>query len=183
MSDQEIGKKEEERNALNLFLEAYEFTTQVSLQVVADGEPPDFICRRPEGALVGIEFTKVMVRPDVCTELLIPGNRAGLEPYEASEAIYATIEEKDAKRQGPDWRLPDPAILVIQVMDTGVEELEAFFRDADIKDDFKGFGFKEIWIANHASVEAYRGVTLFGLFPDEWWGPHERWNQWEKPYG
>lgn len=174
MSDQQIGKKEEERTALDLFLEAYEFTTGVALQRNADGERPDFICRKADGSLVGIEFTKVMAHPDY---------DAGLVAYEASEAIYAAIEEKDVKRQAPDWRFPEAAILVIQVMDTDVAELEVFFAHADIEDDFKHFGFMEIWIANYASVDAYRGVTLFGLFPGQWWGPHERWNQWEKPYG
>lgn len=174
MSDQEIGKKEEERIAFELFREAYQFTTGVHFEVLADGERFDFICQRPDGSLVGIEFTKVMARPDY---------GAGLGAYEASEAIYAAIEEKDVKRQARGWRLPEAAILVIQVMDTDVEELEAFFAHADIEDDFKGFGFTEIWIANHTSIEAYRGVTLFGLFPGHWWGPHERWNHWEKPYG
>ncbi|MFQ5898889.1 MAG: hypothetical protein ACE5JN_11675, partial [Candidatus Methylomirabilia bacterium] len=133
MSDQEIGKKKEERIAFELFREAYEFTTDVRLEVLVDGERPDFICRRPDGSLVGVEFTKVMARPSY---------GAGLGAYEASEAIYAAIEEKDMRRQAPDWRLPEASILVIQVMDTEVEELEAFFADANIKDDFKGFGFR-----------------------------------------
>ena len=186
MSDQEIGKKEEERIALDYFIEAYEFTTGVQLHYVpfvSDSERPDFVCQTPTGELIGVEITKVMVRPNVKGELIALGESTQLGAYEATEAIFAAVEEKEMKRRSPGWSLPDNTILVLQVLDTNVDELEGFLLDADLRKDFQGFGFHEIWIANHGSVEAYRGVTLFGLYPEQWWGLHERWNQWEKPYG
>ncbi len=186
MSDQEIGKKEEERTALDYFLEAYEFATGITLRYVpfaSDSERPDFVCQALTGELVGIEVTKVMVRPDIKGELIALGEFTTLEPYEASEAIFNAIEQKEAKRCSPDWKLPDNTILVLQVLDTDVDALETFLVNTDLRDDFHDFGFREIWIANFDSVEAYGGATLFGLYPKQWWGPHKRWNQSAKPYG
>lgn len=185
-SDQEIGKKEGERIALDYFLDAYEFTTGIRLgyiPIASDSERPDFVCETPSGDIVGVEITKVMVRPNIKGELVALGDAPRLGAYEASEAIFAAVEEKEAKRQSPDWKLPDNTILVLQVFDTDVQEFEAFLRNADLRGDFNAFGFREIWVANHDSVEAYGGVTLFGLHPAKWWGPHERWNHSAKPYG
>jgi len=74
-------------------------------------------------------------------------------------------------------------ILVIQVLDTDIDELGAFYASVNLHDDFAEFGFQEIWVADCGSIEAYGGVTLIGLHPEQWWGPHERWNHFQKPYG
>lgn len=181
MSDQQIGKKEEELIGLDYFLEAYEFATGVQLNYtpcVSHSERPDFVCQTPTAELVGVELTKVMMPP------LIPlGDCTQLCMYDVSEALFAAVEEKDAKRRSVDWKLPNNTILILQVFGIDVDELADYLLDADLRQDFHGFGFREIWISNHGSVEAYGGVTLFGLYPDKWWGPHERWNQWAKPYG
>jgi hypothetical protein len=182
MSYQQIGKKEEEGIALGYFLEAYEFATGVQLKytpLVSHSERPDFVCQAPTGELVGVEITKVMMPP------LIPladSTQQHQYKYEACKALCTVVEEKETKRRSPDWKIPNNSILVLQIFDTDYE-LAAFLLDAYLRQDFQGFGFREIWIANHASVEPYGGVTLFGLYPEQWWGPHERWNQWAKPYG
>jgi hypothetical protein len=181
MSDQQIGRKEEEGIALAYFLEAYQFTTGVHLHppLLSHSERPDFVCQAPTGELVGVEITKVMMPP------LIPlsdSTQVYDYKYQASEALFAAVEEKETKRRSPDWKIPHNTILVLQIFDTD-DELAAFLLGADLRQDFQGFGFREIWIANHASVEAYGGVTLFGLYPEQWWGRYERWNQWAKPYG
>jgi hypothetical protein len=59
-SDSDLGKKEEEREALYPFLEAYPRVTGQVLSIVGEGENPDFICLRPAGEPVGIELSKVM---------------------------------------------------------------------------------------------------------------------------
>lgn len=51
-SDRDIGKKEEEREALYPFLQAYAAVTGQTLSVVCEDENPDFICLRPSGELV-----------------------------------------------------------------------------------------------------------------------------------
>lgn len=186
MSDLELGKKEEERIALDYFLDAYAFTTGNELEytpLASDSERPDFICRSESGELVGVEITRVMVQPDVRSELVALGISRQLDGFQASEAVFAAIEEKDRKRCSPGWRLAEDTILVIQVLDTEVDALGAFYSGANIYGDYADFGFREIWIADCASIEAYGGVTLIGLHPPKWWGPHERWNHFQKPYG
>lgn len=186
VNDQVIGKKELERESLGYFLEAYEFTTGIRLEyfpLASDWERPDFVCRTPGGEFVGVEITSVMVRPNVKSDLIALSESTTLDAFTASEAVFMTIEEKERKRLSPGWTLPDSTILVIEVFDTDVEELEEFLVDVDLKDDLRGFGFMEIWIANRGTVEPYGGATLFGLFPEKWWGPHECWNHWSKPYG
>lgn len=171
---------------LDYFLSAYEFTTGVLLNYspgASDNERPDFVCQAPDGELVGLEVTKVVLPPNVKRRLTTVGETTQLEAYHASEIIFSLVEKKDLKRRSPSWHLPENTILVIQVLDTDVDELETFLVDAELREDFRGFGFREIWIANFCSVEPYRSVTLFGLYPEKWWGPHERWNQGEKPYG
>ena len=63
MSDQQIGKKEVEREELYPFLEAYEWVTGESLSLVESGENPDFVCKRPDGSEVGIELSKITRDP------------------------------------------------------------------------------------------------------------------------
>lgn len=180
MSDQQVGKKEEELIALAYFLDAYEYTTGVHLDytpIVSQSERPDFVCQAPTGEPVGIEITEVIVQRNAVAD------STQLCMYDVSEALFAAAEEKDAKRRSPGWRLPNNTILVLQVFGTDVDELADYLLATDLPEDFNGFGFREIWISNHGSVEAYGGVTLFGLYPNKWWGAHARWNQWAKPYG
>ncbi|HXM80759.1 MAG TPA: hypothetical protein VN929_02410 [Burkholderiales bacterium] len=186
MSDLEIGKKEEERIALDYFLDAYAFTTGAQLEYIpfaSDGERPDFLCRTAAGEVIGVEITRVMVRPHIKGELIALGASTRLNALAASEAVFAVVEEKDRKRRSLGWRLPENTILVIHVLDTDVDELGALYASANLHDDFADFGFREIWIADCGSIEAYGGVTLIGLHPEQWWGPHERWNHFQKPYG
>ena len=51
------------------------------------------------------------------------------------------------------------------------------------KDDFRSYGFDEIWIADYTGLEAYGDIELFCLYPPEWWGFYERENPGRKPYG
>ena len=64
MSDQEYGKKIIEKEAFYEFLSAYEHVTGESLELIADGERPDFICRRDDGSYCGLELTQVIRDPD-----------------------------------------------------------------------------------------------------------------------
>ncbi|MDO9559168.1 MAG: hypothetical protein Q7I89_05715 [Syntrophales bacterium] len=172
--------------ALEYFIEAYKFATGTKLlyiPFVSDSERPDFVCQTPVGDLVGVEITEVMMCWKIKEEISALGESDHLTAYQASEIIIDSIRKKEEKRSSPNWKFPDNLILFIQVLDIEVDELEKFLLSADLRKDFHGYGFREIWIANFDSVATYRSVTLFGLYPEQIWGPHDRWNQWEKPYG
>ena len=186
MSEREIDKKEDERYVLSFFLDAYERTTGVHLYCephFVNNESPDFICQSPEGAPLGIEITKVLIRPNIKSEITIPGQNVKLDAYAAAEAVLNAIKCKDKKRCSSHWHYPDSTILVIQLLDANLPEFESFLLNNDLRDDFQHSGFREIWVINHDSVESYGNASLFGLSPLRWWGSHDRLNHDQKPYG
>jgi hypothetical protein len=61
--------KDSEREHLKYFLSARKYATGEELVLVSDCESPDFICRRPNGQLVGIEHTRIEYNPER-TEIL-----------------------------------------------------------------------------------------------------------------
>src|SRR5271169_3240505 len=64
MSDSDLGKREEEREHLALFLDAYRDATGETFPELYDSETPDFIGRDREGRVVGIEITRLRFAPD-----------------------------------------------------------------------------------------------------------------------
>lgn len=180
MSDQEFAKKTAEEWDLDLFLDAYREGTGERLQVVEVRERPDFICRRPDGSLVGIELTRARRDPQSLTADLIYGNQFA-DPRLTWDFICRSIEWKEKKRTSHDWGCADSTILVIPV-DCPLDDLAYYLNDWP-PDDFDGHGFLAIFIADHSELDAYDAVELFALHHPE----SELRGHWErdrgKPYG
>jgi hypothetical protein len=180
MNDKELGKKTVEQEELNLFLDAHKYATGQRLAVVGCGEPPDFICARLDGTHVGVELT----RGDGDLKVMESIQQDQGEPrfgYSAFEEMVWRIDEKERPRRG-DWTLPGNSILVVQTFFFPVADLEEWLTP-DLQADFGSYGFTEIWLADHTTVEPYGGVELFGLKPVKWWGYHPREDFAGKPYG
>lgn len=181
MSNQEIGKKGIERMELEPFLEAYERVTGETLISVATGENPDFICERPNGEKVGIELTKLTRDPnDIFWESVLD-RKEHMDAYEVQEYIYHLIERKEKARISRYTSRVKENILVIQLIDGSLGTIGIGFEG--LRADFADHGFCEIWLADYSGLEAYSDVELFGLYPEKWWGYHQRpWPD-RKPYG
>ena len=182
MSDRELGKKMGEEEELLFFLEAYKEVVEEYLSYsFGRHERPDFICYRPDDTPVGIELVKVMRDPRDAQADLIFHRIEYMDGEDALETLYYLIDKKDKKRQQSDWILSNNTILVLQFFDCPISALN--FIDDSLKNDFKSFGFDEIWIADYTGVEAYGDIELFCLYPSEWWGFYARNNPGRKPFG
>jgi hypothetical protein len=170
-----IGETEQ----LRLFRDAYRDATGQRLRVVRKSERPDFICKRPDGTLVGVEFTLVTRDPESSSWDSILNGVEYMDGSDASMEIQAAVSRKAAKRAGPDWQLPDSSILVLSTPDCPISDLAYYLNG--VRGEFEGSGFTEIWLADHSETEAYGAVELFCLWPDEWWGWYRR--QRGKPFG
>lgn len=181
MSDQQIGKKEVERSELYYFLDSYERATGDKFTELASGECPDFICARSNGEEVGVELVRVMRDPEEAQFDGIVNKKFQADPQETLDRIFDLLDDKDKKRSNKYGRWANKTILVLQLLDCSILSLQSLL--SDVKSDFAGYGFVEIWIADYTGVEAYRDIELFGLVPVKWWGYHQRQNPYRKPYG
>jgi hypothetical protein len=172
MSDQQMGKKESERIDLDYFIKAYEWTTRERLTEIISAECPDFICSLSSGENVGVELVRVMRDPEEAQFDKIINKKYEAEPQE-------TLDRIRSKHYG-EWA--DKTILVLGLFDCSFWSLRPFLAK-DIQEDFASPGFIEVWLADYTGVEAYRDIELFGLFPAQWWGYHQRENPYRKPYG
>jgi hypothetical protein len=72
-------------------------------------------------------------------------------------------------------------MLVLQLVDGSLDVLRHLLDG--MNDEFEDHGFAEVWLADYSGLEAYGDIELFGLFPNQWWGHHQRpWPD-RKPYG
>ena len=156
--------KQDERRHLDLFLAARKSATGEALTVVEETEAPDFICKRPDGSLVGIEHTKVAYNLEA-RECAFSNDEWDdeIDDWEILWSSYNALVKKEAKRKKAHWKLPGATILVFDLVDgNGMQEWP---DEDDDFDDFDDAGFIEVWIFDHASLEAYGTVTAIGLFP------------------
>jgi hypothetical protein len=158
--DNENGKKHIEKMELDYFIEAYEHSTVEKLIPVGVAEPPDFICQREDGSIIGIELTKVMREP---------------AETDALDKIYERLERKKGLAS-------ENIFLVLQLVDCPIAELE-YLLDESLKNDFGSYEFVEIWLADFTGIDAYGDIELFCLFPSYRWGYYQRPNPGRKPYG
>ncbi len=174
-------KKEQELEVLEYFNPIYEIITDDFLDVIEISERPDFICRRKNGALVGVEIVQVRRgHPnDVIYDKFV-NNNINLPPIEAIEIMQSLIHEKKLKRGIEGWELPEATILVIQLKESPLWEIANLLTE-DWFPDIPTYGFREIWLADFSEIEAYNNIELFCLFPPNLSGYYERPTQ--KPYG
>lgn len=179
MSDQDVGKKMGEESELEHFIDAYEYITGQRLIIMQAGEKPDFLCKRENGSIVGIELTKVIRDPETAQADRILKRQDYMPDTDALNFVYEAVAKKAEKIT--NWPTKD-IILVLQLMDCQLSALRNVL-DASLKKDFESYGFSEIWIADYTALDAYGDIELFGLYPSRWWGYHQRRNPQRKPYG
>ena len=178
MNDEEYGKKLVEEKHLFQFLAAYEVATGTALNLESRHESPDFICTHQSGDRIGIELTRsphdyeMRVHDRIWTESTCPS-------FDLLAAISTIIATKEHKRRTYSW--PD-TILVVELFDYSFESLH-WTNDNTRADDFSDTGFREIWLADHSTVEAYGVVRLIGLYPKSIFGLHYQPALEGKPYG
>jgi len=183
VSAQEMGRKEIERDELAPFLEAREAVTSEILSEIFGlwTESPDFICARPNGGLVGIELTKVTENHELAFWDRIRYGEVRIDGFKTQETIHYLIGKKEGLRVARYTKKVRDNILVLQLVDGGLDQLRGVFDGC--QNDFASHGFSEIWLADYSGLEAYGDIELFGLFPQQWWGHHSRPLPDRKPYG
>jgi len=172
MSDQQIGKKEVEREELSPFLEAYEWVTGESLSLVESGENPDFVCKRPDGSEVGIELSKITRdRHNIFWEKVLDSKNE-IDAYDVTECITHLIQKKEEARSTRYVSTVKDNVLVLQLVDASLDSIKWIFDG--LQADFTDHGFLEIWLADYFGYEAYGDIELFGFYPERCWGYHQR---------
>ena len=180
-SDNEIAKKEAERHALEHFLLAYKFATGQFLEVIQEGESPDFLCVRQDQTEIGLELARITHGPVEKHWDWVLDGRTELEPFDAQSLIYSMISKKEAARTSRYVHRASQCILVLQLEDGSLESIRHVLDG--LEEDFNDHGFAEIWIADFSALDAYGNVELYGLFPSEYFGFYTRPNHDSKPYG
>lgn len=174
-------KKEAELEALSYFNPIYEEIIEDFLEVVEVSERPDFICKRNDGSLVGVEIVQVRRgHPnDVLYDKIINKN-INMVPDQAIDLIQTLIYIKEEKRKSNDWKLPERTILIVQLQDSPLWEIAGSLTE-ELFPDLPEYGFFEIWFADFSEIEAYNNIELFCLFPARMRGYYKR--PLQKPYG
>jgi hypothetical protein len=101
--------KEQERQHLEYFLRARQSAIGEQLTLVCDSVAPDFICRRVDGALVGVEHTKIIYRPE-------QDDNPDSDNFEILYDSAVALAKKEAKRRKTHWKLPTSTILVLDLL-------------------------------------------------------------------
>ena len=182
LSDQEYGKKLVEEMDLEPFLKEYEWVTGLALQLVNRTERPDFIVQRSDGTQLGIELTKVMRDPESSFWARVLNGEEFADPVKTAIRLQELIYRKDAKRSGFGWTLPDRTVLVLQLMDSSIDQVVSFLDKQVIK-ELNETGFFEIWFADYTILDAFGTIQLYGIKPKRWQGLHSHSRTGNKPYG
>jgi len=175
------GKKMEERDEAERFIDEYTRITGVPCTLVAVGERPDFLCKK-WGRRFGLELVRAMRHPaqhhwDVSLE-----DDELLHGLDAALLVQETVLVKDNKRKSDGWCFPKSTILVIQMIGSDGDSLLNYLSE-QLMDEMYESGFREIWIADYSPMEAYGEIQLIGIKPKRWRGLHRHVFHETKPYG
>lgn len=174
-------KKESEREVVDDFNDHYEEITDDYLEVIEQCERPDFLCKRKNGEIVGIEVVQIINgHPDDKFYNQVIKRNNFLPNEESIDLIQSRIYEKSEKLKENDWKLANNTILIIQLSESPLWEIQTALTN-ELFPDLKDYGFKEIWFVDYSEFEAYQNVELFCLYPEELKGYYRRGMQ--KPYG
>ena len=180
-SDVAFFDKETERGHLERFLAARASATGEILTLVSETEAPDFVCRRPNGALVGVEHTRIEYNPERTEILQSCGTYSGeLDNFAIFWAAARGIAAKEAKRRKSHWKHPDATILVLDLPEG--YRFEDWPADSSMANEFSDSGFMEVWISDHSSIEEFGEITAIGLYPSSIWGIQGQGYLWGVPY-
>lgn len=179
--NQERLKKECECEVLMHFFDAYQEVMGITLEIVEPSERPDFICKRENGELIGIEIVKITRGdPYLIQHKLVVEKQEYMLPDEALSLLQQEAMKKDLKRVEETWRYSDRAILLIELSDIPLSEIHRFVNQKDLPDLYDT-GFLEIWIVDTTGLQAFDNVELFCVKSEERHGYYPRGLQ--KPYG
>ncbi len=182
ISDYESGKKFNEESAFGYFTEAYEYVTGRTLAIISCSESPDFICQcSSKEQPLGLELTKVMRDPESRRWDTTLFKKDFLEPSDAIALIWGTAHRKAELKKKNRWPNSNNIILVLQLIDTPLRHIKTCLTD-DLINDFASLDFMEIWLADYSEIDAYGDIELFGLYPQQWRGYHQRPNPYRKPF-
>ena len=174
-------KKEVELEALGYFNPIYEDIVDDFLEVVKVSERPDFICKRNDGSLVGVELVQVRRgHPDEVFYDKIINKNINMLPDQAIDLIQTLIHIKEEKRKSKDWQLSERTILIVQLQESPLWEIASSLTE-ELFPDLPEYGFCEIWLADFSELEAYNNIELFCFFPSHMRGYYKR--PLQKPYG
>jgi len=129
LSDQEYGKKGAEEMELEPFLKEYKCITGLTLQLVSQSERPDFIAQRSDGTRLGIELSKIMRDPESTFWARVLNGEEQADPIDTAIDLQKLIYRKDIKRSGSGWTLPDRTVLMLQIMDSSIDQVVLFLDD------------------------------------------------------
>lgn len=179
--DQEELKKNKEYRTFQYFSEAYERITGKEFISIDPLERPDFLCKKENGKIVGVELTQVRRgHPEIFDWDRIINNREHMEVDDALEVIQQIVDEKENKRKEADWKYSDSSMLIIEFNDIPLDLIQKHFN-RDMVPDIYQTGFCEIWIVDLTGLEAFGDVELFCLKPEHYAGYYPR--PFQKPYG
>lgn len=173
MNDAEIGKREQEREHLTLFLSAYARIGGENFSLF-DSETPDFLGRDSEGRTVGIELTQLRFSPQERGGRSIFGR--GLVDHDAYWKLLDLLNSK--QRILARWPQCERRILVVMLIDTSLDELGAFDTDRPAESCFT-----EIWLADYTQLDAFGAVDLFAVVHPTLSGHFATGNRGQKPFG
>ena len=104
-----------------------------------------------------------------------------MDPSEVLEYMQYLLEKKEKARSARYSSRVKDNILVLQIIDAS---LDSFMGRLDgLEGDFTDYGFIEIWLADYSGFDAYGDIELFCLYPESYWGWHQRPNIGRKPFG
>lgn len=173
-------KKERELETLSYFNQVYEEATGDYLEVVKSCERPDFICKRNDGTVVGVELVRILRgHPNDRFADQILNKNYYMEPGQAIDLIQIFSSIKEEKRQSKGWRHSEKTILIMELIESPLSELSQLLSE-ELFPDIADSGFLEVWLADLSEIEAYGNIELFCLHPREWWGYYKR--PLQKPY-
>lgn len=175
-------KKEREELDLDALLPSYERATGFVLTVEEAPEDPDFIMRRSDGLIVGVELTAVRQqgpRDEALFREIFTGSREW-DRDDALDEMWGMIEQKSGKIRNYRTRYN---ILVLQNVEANFALLCDGANEIPVE-DFASSGFQEIWLADYSELRAgrHQEIELLGLYPKDLRRLIERSDHDWKPY-
>jgi hypothetical protein len=167
---------------LEPFLKEYEQITNFSLKIIERTERPDFIVQRSDGTQLGIELTKVMRDPESTFWARVLNGEEQADPIDTAIHLQELIYRKDIKRSESNWKLSKRTVLLLQLMDSSIDQV-VLFLDVQIIREINETGFFEIWLTDYTILDAFGTIQLYGIKPKKWQGLHSHSRTGNKPYG
>lgn len=108
--------KKDITEVLEYFLPIYEIMTNDTLCIVEKSERPDFICKRKNGELIGVEIVQVKRgHPNDVFHYKVVNKNINLHPEKSIDIIQSVIYGKSRKRKENSWKLSAKTIHLVHL--------------------------------------------------------------------